>query len=76
MLQNWARTRTVQAGLPRPREVHAVSSHKDTGVRDLLAALHRAAGGRGDIWVVSQHLLHTCPVGLACTTSHAGRGDI
>ena len=39
--------------------MHAVSSHKDTGVRDLLAALHRAAGGRGDIWVVSTRA--SCP---------------
>ena len=54
-MQNWARMRTAQAGLPKPRAVHAVSSHKDTGVRDLLAALHRAAGGRGDIWVVCSH---------------------
>ena len=51
-LQAWARQRAQEAGLPRPRAVHAVSSMRDTGVRDLLASLHRAAGGRGDVWVV------------------------
>ena len=63
--QAWARARTQEAGLPRPRDVHAISSVRDTGVRDLLAALHRAAGGRGDVWVVSH--LHRS---LACTHPH------
>ena len=70
-VQGWVRARTQEAGLPRPREVHAVSSMKDTGVRDLLSSLHRAAGGRGDVWVVRSSVVFQGAGSLSCTESRA-----
>lgn len=51
-MQAWVRKRCAQGGLPRPSAVHVLSSTKRWGVRELLADLQRAAGTRGDVWVV------------------------
>lgn len=51
-MQAWVRKRCAQGGLPRPSAVHVLSSTKRWGVRELLADLQRAAGSRGDVWVV------------------------
>ncbi|GAB4820166.1 hypothetical protein N2152v2_007212 [Parachlorella kessleri] len=51
-LESWVRKRCSQGGLPRPSAVHVLSSTKRWGVRELLSDLQRAAGSRGDVWVV------------------------
>ncbi|GFR47130.1 hypothetical protein Agub_g8817, partial [Astrephomene gubernaculifera] len=51
-VQNWVRTRLVQAGLPPPDKVFMVSATRGLGVKDMVQDIRHALGFRGDLWVV------------------------
>lgn len=51
-IEQWARLRLKQAGLPRPDAVFPVSAATGFGVREMVARLRDAMGFRCDLWVV------------------------
>eukprot|EP00873_Tetraselmis_striata_P015974 jgi/Tetstr1/436238/TSEL_025082.t1 len=51
-LDQWVRRHCKQAGIPKPRAVHLVSSTQSKGVSGLLKDLGELVGSRGDVWVV------------------------
>ncbi|GMI76537.1 hypothetical protein HRI_001323000 [Hibiscus trionum] len=51
-LDRWVRHRAKAAGAPNLNGVYLVSSHKDLGVKNLLAFVKELAGPRGHVWVI------------------------
>lgn len=51
-VEQWARLRLRQAGLPRPEAVFAVSAQTGAGVKEMVQRLRAEMGFSGDLWVV------------------------
>ncbi|KAK8487721.1 hypothetical protein V6N13_009249 [Hibiscus sabdariffa] len=51
-LDRWVRHRAKAAGAPKLNGVYLVSSHKDLGIKNLLAFVKELAGPRGNVWVI------------------------